>query len=189
MIYLQHNDPIICVPQHISRLGLYSTQLFLLTAICNYIYDYNILTVIGITLYIISLLHWRKIKSTGLVKTLDVTTCFITMNYITFNDSLYFCPINRKLWFLSAFVSIVAYLINKYIEFYQQSYKGSNYFLANEPYRYFSLKYTWPNTLHRELSYKYSVFVHIILLHVNLSCACIYGVVSSPSCSNYYITN
>jgi hypothetical protein len=189
MIYLQHTDPIIVVPQHISRYGLYSAQLFLLTSICNYIYSYNILTVIGLTLYIMSLLHWYKIQSTGLVKTLDVTTCVITMNYITFNDSAYFCPINRKLWFLSAFVSIAAYLTNHYICSYQQFPKGSRYFAGDEPYRYFSLKYTWPNTLHREVSYKYATYVHIILLHVNLSCACIYGVVSSPSCSNYYITN
>ena len=189
MIYLQHTDPVICVPQHISRLGLYTTQLFLLTAICNYINGYRILTIIGLTLYIMSLLHWRKIQSTGLVKTLDVTTCIITINYITFNDSVYFCPLNRKLWFLSAFVSVVAYLTNKYIEGYQQFPKGCGYFAADEPYRYFSLKYTWPNTLQRELSYKYATYVHIILLHVNLSCACIYGVVSSPYCSNYYITN
>ena len=189
MIYLQHTDPIIVVPQHISRYGLYSAQLFLLTSICNYIYSYNILTVIGLTLYIMSLLHWYKIQSTGLVKTLDVTTCVITMNYITFNDSAYFCPINRKLWFLSAFVSIAAYLTNHYICSYQQFPKGSRYFAGDEPYRYFSLKYTWSNTLQRELSYKYATYVHIILLHVNLSCACIYCVVSSPSCSNYYITN
>ena len=44
MIYLQHTDPVICVPQHISRYGLYSAQLILLNAICNYIYGYKILT-------------------------------------------------------------------------------------------------------------------------------------------------
>jgi hypothetical protein len=189
MIYLQHTDPVVCVPQHISRYGLFSVQLFLLTAICNYIYDYNVLTVIGLTLYITSLFHWYKIKTTGFFKTLDVTTCIITINYITFNDSAYFCPINRKLWILSAIVSIISYLTNKYIDSYQQFPKGTRYFAADEPYQYFSLKYTWPNTLQRELSYKYTTYVHIILLHVNLSCACIYGVVTSPSCSNYYITN
>ena len=189
MIYSQHTDPIIVVPQHISRYGLYSAQLILLNAICNYIYGYNILTIIGLSLYITSLLHWHKIKSDGLAKTLDVITCVTTINYITFNDSLYFCPRNRQLWILSAFVSIIAYLTNKYIGSYQQFVKGSDYFAADEPYRFFSLKYTWPNTLHRELSYKYATYVHIILLHVNLTFACIYGVVSSPSCSNYYVTN
>jgi len=189
MIYLQHTDPIVCVPQHISRYGLYSAQLILLNTICNYIYSYNIITIIGIALYLTSLLHWRKIKSTGLVKILDVITCVITINCITFNDSAYFCPWNRLIWFLSAFVSIIAYSTNKYIEGYQQFPKGTDYFSENEPYRYFSLKYTLPNTLHRELSYKYATYVHIIFLHVNLTCACTYGVVTSPSCSNYYISN
>ena len=49
MIYSQHTDPIIVVPQHISRYGLYSAQLILLNAICNYIYGYNILTIIGLS--------------------------------------------------------------------------------------------------------------------------------------------
>jgi len=189
MIYLQHTDPIIVVPQHISRYGIYSSQLFLLNSICNYIYGYNILTVLGLILYITSSLHWYKIQSYGLVKTLDVISCIITINYLIFNDSAYFCPLNRKIWFLSAFVSIIAYLTNKYIEGYQQFPKGSDYFAANEPYRYFSLKYTWPNTLHRELSYKYATCMHIFLLHVNLTFVCIYSVVTSPYCSNYYITN
>ena len=189
MIYLQHTDPVICVPQHISRYGLYSEQLILLNAICNYIYGYKILTIIGLSLYTTSLLHWYKMKSTGLIKTLDVTMCVITINYITFNDSAYFCPLNRQLWFLSTFICIAAYLTNTYIGSYQQFPKGSRYFAGDEPYRYFSLKYTWPNTLQRELAYKYATYVHIILLHVNLTCACTYGVFSSPSCSNYYITN
>ena len=44
MIYLQHTDPIVCVPQHISRYGLYSAQLILLNTICNLykIENYNI---------------------------------------------------------------------------------------------------------------------------------------------------
>jgi|LakMenE18May11ns_1017448.scaffolds.fasta_scaffold9886103_3 hypothetical protein len=189
MIYLQHNDPNVCVPQHISKYGLYSANFFLLNAICNYLYNYNWLTFVAFSLYTTTILHWYKIKHNGIFKIIDVITCIITMSSVSFYDSLYFCLQHRKLWFLSAFVSVVAYILNKYIEFYQQSYKGSNYFLANEPYRYFSFKYTYPNTLQRELSYKYSVFVHIIFLHINLSCACIYGVVNSQSCSNYYITN
>jgi hypothetical protein len=187
MIYLQHNDPIICLPQHISRYGFYSAHLFLLNAICNYLYNYNWLAFIGLSLYITSLLHWYKIQYNGLFKTLDVATCIVTINSITFYDSTFFCPQNRLLWYLSAFLCIVTYLLNRYIEFYQVQCKGSRYFLADEPYHYFLLKYTWPNTLQRELAYKYNVFVHILFLHVNLSCACIYGVVSSPSCSNYWI--
>ena len=74
--------------------------------------------------------------------------------------------------------------MNKYIEFYQQNYDEYYCFTDDEPYRYLSLKYTKPNTQHRELSYTYSVFIHIIFLHVNLVGACIYGVINSPSCLN-----
>ena len=189
MIYLQHTDPIICVPQHISKYGLYSANFFLLNAICNYLYNYNWLTFVAFSLYITTLLHWYKIKHNGLIKSIDVTTAIITLNSVSFYDSTFFCSHHRQLWFFSTFLCIVTYLINKYIEFYQMQHKGSNYFLNDEPYRYFSLKYTYPNTIHRELAYKYSVYVHIIFIHVNLACACIYGVINSPSCPNYYITN
>lgn len=46
MIYSQHTDPIICVPQHISRYGMYSAHLILLNAICNYMYNYNSITLL-----------------------------------------------------------------------------------------------------------------------------------------------
>lgn len=186
MIYLQHTDPVICVPQHISRYGIYSSHLFLLNAICSNVYNYNSLYILGIILYITSLLHWYKIKHDGPIKYIDVITCIISMTSITFYDSTFFCPRHRLIWFFSTFVSIVAYLFNKYIEFYQQRFKSDTYFLNNEPYHYLSLKYTRPNTLHRELSYKYSVYIHIIFLHVNLSCSCIYGIINSPTCENYY---
>ena len=186
MIYSQHTDPIICVPQHISRYGMYSAHLFLLNAICNYIYNYNSIAFIGVLLYITTMLHWYKIQNTGIIKYIDVTTSIVSLSSITFYESTFFCPSHRLIWFGSAFVSVVAYLINKYIEHYQQHFNGSVYFMDNEPYRYFLLKYTRPNTLQRELSYKYSAYIHIILLHANLVCACVYGVVNSPSCANYY---
>jgi hypothetical protein len=184
MIYLQHTDPVICVPQHISRYGIYSAHLFLLNAICNYLYNYNSLAIIGVSLYITSLLHWYKLQSSGIIKTLDVTSCIITISSVTFYDSTFFRPEDRLLWCGSAIVSIVAYSMNKYIEFYQQNNITDYCFTDDEPYQYLSLKYTRPNTQHRELSYTYSVFIHIIFLHVNLVCACIYGVINSPSCLN-----
>jgi hypothetical protein len=185
MIYSQHTDPIIGVPQHISRYGIYSGHLFLVNAICNYLYNYNWLAFIGLSLYITTMLHWYKIKDNGLIKYIDITTCIITISSVTFYDSYFFCYKDRLAWLFTTFVSIVAYSINKYICFYQQHFNGSVYFLTDEPYHYLSLKYTRPNTLQRELSYKYSVYIHIIFLHANLGLVCIYGVVNSPTCSNY----
>lgn len=187
MSYLQHTDPLICVPQHISRYGIYSGHLFLLSAIGNYAYNHKSLALISTSLYITTMLHWYKIKNTGLIKTIDIATSIIAISSITFYDSSFFCYEHRIIWCFSAFVSIVVYLINTHIYFYQQQYNSSYCFIENEPYRYFSLKYTRPNTLHRELAYKYSVFIHIIFLHVNLVFTCGYGIINAPTCENYHL--
>ena len=87
-------------------------------------------------------------------------------------------------WFGSAGLGIGSYLMNKYIEMNQTVLsKKTVVFDKDEPYRYLSLKYTLPNTPQRELAYKYSVFMHICFLHVNLVAGCTYGVVNSSICS------
>jgi len=178
---LNNDTSEVCVPRHISKYGVYSSHLFLINAIFNYLYNYKILTVLGLLLYTTSVLHWRKVKQYGLYKTLDVTTCVIVVNYISFNDSLYFHYNHRLLWLLAKFLCIVTYFINKYIEMYQMTdINKTNYFLVNERYRYFSLKYTIPGSRHRELAHYYLVFVHILFIHVPLVFTCINGVVNTP---------
>jgi hypothetical protein len=183
MIYSQHTDPTCCIPQHISKYGVYSAHLFLLTSPVHYYYGHNVTCILGLLLYVSYVLHWRKVKQHGLIKTIDVIICVTTTNYITFYASQRFCDRHRIYWFMSAIVAIVSYLMNKYIEMNQQylSNKSSSVvvFDKDEPYRYLSLKYTLPNTPQRELSYRYSVFMHICFLHVNLVAVSTYGVVNS----------
>lgn len=185
-MFLQHTNKSICVPQHISRYGIYTGQIFLLTSIITHLYNYNWLSLISSLLYVTTLLHWHKLKDNGPIKYIDIVAVVITSSSVSFYDSTFFCPIDRKIWFFSSFLGTVAYFVNKYIVFYQQYPNLSVCFLTDEPYQYFSLKYTQPNTIQRELSYKYSVYVHLIFLHLIICSACINGVINSPSCSNYY---
>jgi hypothetical protein len=188
MIYSQHTDPTCCIPQHISKYGLYSAHLFLLVSPVNYYYGYKLLCLIGLLLYISSVLHWRKVKQGGFYKTFDVITCIITLTYITFYASLEFCLKHRMYWFASAIAGLVSYGVNKYIEINQtvlsKKTKSVVVFDKDEPYKYLSLKYTVPNTPQRESAYKYSVFMHICFLHVNYVVFCTYGVVNSSTCSS-----
>jgi hypothetical protein len=183
MIYSQHTDPTCCIPQHISKYGVYSAHLFLLVSPVNYYYGFHLLSLIGTLLYISSVLHWRKVKQVGFYKTIDIITCLITLSYITFYASGEFCLKHRIYWFISVIAGIVSYGINKYIEL-NQTNKSVVVFDKNEPYRYLSLKYTLPNTPQRESAYKYSVFMHICFLHVNFVAVCTYGVVNSLTCSS-----
>jgi hypothetical protein len=181
MIYSQHTDPTCCIPQHISKYGVYSAHIFLLTSPVHYYYGYNITCILGLLLYVSSVLHWRKVKQRGLIKTIDVIICVITINYITFYASARFCYRHRIYWFISAIVGVVSYLINKYIEINQQCLSNNSLFYKydDDPYKYLSLKYTLPNTPQRELSYRYTVFMHICFLHVNFVAVSTYGAINS----------
>jgi hypothetical protein len=186
-----------CVPYKYSRYGVYSSHLFLLNAIFNYIYGFKILTCLGTALYTSSILHWRNIKHDGIFKWLDVTSCITTVFYVTLVDSFYFSLNHRYAWLTAKSIAVCAYGVNKYVERYQLTgvcvpavvtsvpdaitYKYG-VFEENEPYRYFCLKYAKPNSRHRDSAYLYGVFVHIIFLHVPLAFTCIYGVSNSITC-------
>ena len=194
-----------CVPYKYSRYGVYSSHLFLLNAIFNYIYGFKILTCFGVALYTSSILHWRNIKHDGVFKWLDVISCITTVFYVTLVDSFYFSLNHRYAWLTAKAIAVCAYGVNKYVERYQltgvsdsisDSVKSDSesdseatiknaitykygVFEENEPYRYFCLKYAKPNSRHRESAYLYGVFVHILFLHVPLAFTCIYGVSNS----------
>jgi len=172
-----------CLPYRYSRYGVYSSHLFLIDAFVNYTYGFKILTGFGLSLYITSVLHWRKIKHSGICKWLDILTCVSTVNYTTFVDSHYFITEHRNWWLIAKIFAISAYSINKYIEYYQQicddPSEKDNCFKESEKYRYFSLKYTKPGTEQRESAYFYSTLVHICGLHVPLVLTCINGVMHS----------
>jgi hypothetical protein len=168
----------VCLPYRYSRYGVYSSHLFLVDAFVNYAYGFKTLTGFGLSLYITSVLHWRKIKHSGICKWLDILTCVSTVNYTTFVDSHYFITEHRNWWLVAKCLAISAYSINKYIEYYQQI-SEENCFDESEKYRYFCLKYTKPGTEHRESAYFYSTLVHIFGLHVPLVFTCINGVMHS----------
>jgi hypothetical protein len=62
----------VCLPYRYSRYGVYSSQLFMLNAFVNYTYGFKVLTGFGLSLYITSVIHWRKIKQSGIYKWLFV---------------------------------------------------------------------------------------------------------------------
>ena len=73
MKYIQHNDPIILIPQHISRQAFYSIQMILFCSGLAFYLQYYITCPLLFIIYITSLLHWNKIlRHGGLVKYLDI---------------------------------------------------------------------------------------------------------------------
>ena len=175
-----------CIPYKYSKYGLYSSHLFLANGIINYLYGFRVLSVIGASLYLTSVLHWRNVKHNGLYKKLDVLTCFVTINYVTFIDSHYFTASARKMWLLAVAQSIGTYSINKFIEYKQisqpqiQEEMVKQCLAKDEPYSYFSLHWTRPGSVQREHAYLTSTLIHVLFIHIPLVFTCVYGVINSP---------
>ena len=60
-VFLQHNDPYILIPQHISRQAFYSIQVLGFCIGAAYYTKYYITCLIISILYTTSMLHWNKI--------------------------------------------------------------------------------------------------------------------------------
>jgi hypothetical protein len=181
-----------CIPYKYSKYGLYSSHLFLANGIINYLYGFRVLSVIGASLYLTSVLHWRNVRHNGLYKKLDVLTCFVTINYVTFIDSHYFTASARKMWLLAVAQSVGVYSLNKFIEYKQisqeqsqeqsqrQNEKNICSLAKDEPYSYFSLHWTRPGSVQREHAYLTSTLIHVLFIHIPLVFTCVYGVINSP---------
>ena len=176
-----------CVPYKYSKYGLYSSHLFLANGIINYFFGFRVLTGFALSLYLSSVLHWRNVKHNGFYKNLDVVTSFTTISYVTFVDSHYFIASARKMWLLAVTQAVGAYSLNKFIEYkqleIQPQLENENdicSFAKDDPYSYFSFKWTPPDSVQRDRAYYASVFVHILFIHIPLVFTCVYGVVNSP---------
>jgi hypothetical protein len=145
------------IPQHISKYGLISGQLFLINSfVCKY-HNYNTLSALLFVLYITTLLHWHKIKHKGLIRSLDIFFAIITISRITFYDSYHFILDHKLIWDLYTFSSIFIFLINEY-------------------FFYININ----NTINdAQRIYYINVIIHIISLHILPNLLCIFFILKT----------
>jgi hypothetical protein len=195
VVYLQHDDPVVAIPFHISVYGLISAHFFLANSIVSLLHNYNSLSAFSLCLYITTLLFWNNLTHSGVIRIIDISTGIANILSITYYDSLWFDALYRELWASVLSTGCLIYLMNIYI-FYCQTTpditnddqgddQGDNQDNASlTKYSYFSIKYIPPNTYNRELAYYYSVFVHIIALHILPPVTCMYCIIYNDK-SNY----
>jgi len=153
-------DSQLLIPQNISRMGLYSGQIVLLNSLVAYYYEYYLLSGLLFVLYITTLIHWNKIYSKSLVKTVDITFAVISILSVTFRDSLRFMPKYAALWYLSISTSIVVFIVNECLLYYQLSL---------------------PMITDKTYIYNISVITHIIFLHFMPNLTCIICIIGSSA--------
>ena len=171
MQYVEHEDPHILVPRHISRNAFVSIQCFLLVATLSYYMEGYFTCLHLILLYIFSLLHWNCIYRAGWIKTVDTILAFSFYTIFTIKHSVRFYHF-RSLWVYASLMAAISFAINKTIVYYQILYPRDMPEMVVHPNRvlqwfnnYFSLTYTKPNTAAREWAYYRSVYTHMVFIH------------------------
>lgn len=163
-MYLQHNDNDVLIPQHISRNAFYSIQLLLLNSLIAYKLNYNNSFYNLSILYVLSIIHWNKVKHRGIIKTLDTTMASYSMFCFTYFESNRFIRVYQQIWYLCVVFSLFGFFMNEYLLYYQVvNEKKTN---IRSKFHYFSLQYTIPNTYERELAYYRSTYTHMFFLHI-----------------------
>ena len=169
-LYGLYDKSVPVVPYNISKYGVYSGQIMLVYVILALYYKQYYLSGLGIVLYITTMLYWRNIQKWSNIKSLDifVVVCFVLL--ITFYYApKYFTESNRTVWHIMVILTLLIYLFNNVIWYYQvlqyyNIYKPEQY--MNKSYSYFSLDYTNPATVQRDLANLYSTLVHCVFIHI-----------------------
>ena len=166
MNFNQHIDDTILVPQHISKYGCYTAQLFLITFYFLYSLQFYILLLSTFCLYCTTLMHWYKVRHSNFIRFIDMTFAISILFYITFIDDYLIKYDYRYIWNIGFSIIVVVFILNQYL-FYKQviEYYHTNKYQTQQ-YYYFLKDYTNPNTQCREYAYYRTVYTHLITAHI-----------------------
>ena len=152
MSLYESNDACIFVPQHISKYGIYTSHMFILTACHAFYYDNTSLGCMLILFYISNVTNWAIIHRKSIVKQINIILGACILTKISLYDSNRF-QIYKDIWFHSLYIIISIFIMSEYI-FYNKIYNTK------------SKIYCIPNTLCREYAYYMYVFIHVFFVHL-----------------------
>lgn len=109
--YTKETD--ILIPQHISKIGVYTGHSFLLVGIYCIYDNYTSLAYMLFGLYVTTILHWSKIYRKSVIKNVDIAMSVSVLTKITIDDSFRWGD-NRKYWIYYLCCSVMIFLINNY---------------------------------------------------------------------------
>lgn len=167
----EDND--ILIPQYISKNALYSACFCVFpNCILTYIFGYERMNMLFCILYISTMLHWRKVKNSGVIKIFDICVALLAMYRITFIERFRLHPTYQPYWIYVSYIMSISFIINEYI-FYMRVKRGMG--VDGSPTINYTnyiqwplslLNYTHSRTKERENAYYNSVYTHIVFLHL-----------------------
>jgi len=161
-------DPTVIIPPHISRHAFCSAQFFLFDSLLAFALEYRVLGCILSSLYVSTMLHWNCVRRMSFIKIADIVLATSAVSHVTFFDSARFSPYYRTLWTVSMASSIVMFMVNEILFYFQVQNDGNlgQRTQSDTRFHYFSLDYTPPNSKAREMAYYRNVYTHMLFLHV-----------------------
>ena len=171
----------LAVPQHISRIGVYTGQSYLILFFTSIYYGFPYYFSVSIFFtYITTILHWHKQYKSGIIKTIDIISIINMVPTFYYNGLYMFCQKCQKAWIITIALIGIIYGINISIFYFQTNMIRGSYIMKPGSYSYFSLAYTCENTRERELCNYYNCYVHCIFLHVVASAVSFYCATRIP---------
>jgi hypothetical protein len=167
------------VPQYITKWGVLTSFVLLGFSLLTYKYKYYLLSILSLCVFISSVLHWHKMTLFGSTKIVDFILAASAFLLVTFHYNDILKGKYKRIWFITAAVTVAIFLFNWVITYFQILNKDTT--REQSEYKYFSLDYTKPDTLQRELCYYYVTFVHLIFVHIVPSAVLVYCFIMSHS--------
>lgn len=187
----EHNNEL-SIPKNISKYCVYTGQIFLFNMFLAYSKKLLLIASALIILHITTTLHWKEPYKKGWIRTIDITTVWTTFVILSYYIYYHVDPYYHTQCLLHFCFVIFIYVLNETLYYYQVTEKVYLPEIKKEdqtqyhPFHYFSLRYTYPNTIERENAYKRSVFTHCVFVHLWMSISIMYYVYyhSIPAITN-----
>jgi len=176
------------ISKHIARRAYYSIPFIFLASIVAYRYNYQRLSTLLVFLTYTSIAFWNSPKKGYYPeKILDMGTAALTITTMITIESYYLLDIYRYLFWGITAVSITGYMVNDFwFEFNMKQLdefsrhknsKNKNVSFIDETPNSFELRKI---EIARENVQSTRVYIHMFLLHILPSVACIYCIMNSP---------
>jgi hypothetical protein len=153
-------------PSHIYKIGLFTGQIYLAGAMISHVYNYPYMSYVCCAIYGTTMVHWYKMKHSGIAKTVDIITVILGICEVSFYESYKFSGNGRKIWNSTMLICATSYLFNSVICNFQNGSEEEEP-ESTEPYNYFSLRAIPQSDIEkREKMYLYSTIIHTFFLHI-----------------------
>ena len=171
----------LCIPCNISIYALYSGQIFLLQIFLSLIKKQYIITLLSCSLYVTTMMYWRKPYKIGFIRNLDITMVWSSCASISYYIYYYIPGKYHYCCIIHFGIVICWHTINEILYYFQVSCpvylpvkREENNLILKEVKRYFSLEYTFMHTVEREYAYKRSMLTHCLFVHIWITLSIFY---------------